>query len=121
MAKRPDMEAADREELAELDALAAQALTHIRQGTTDRAGDQMTVPVSAYLDADRYGRELDRIFMRLPLAVRDEDYAIVSTIQAGLASGANTEFTFGRNESGLQHYHQWVEPIMIEQEGRAAL
>ena len=47
-------------------------------------------------------------------AVRDEDYAIVSTIQAGLGSGANKEFLFGRNEPGLQHYHTWVERLMTE-------
>ena len=45
-------------------------------------------------------------------AVRDEDYAIVSTIQSGLASGANEHFVFGRNEPGLQHYHSWVDQIM---------
>lgn len=45
-------------------------------------------------------------------AVRDEDYAIVATIQGGLGSGANREFLFGRNEPGLQHYHSWIERIM---------
>ena len=42
------------------------------------------------------------------VAVRDEDYAIGKTIQAGLASGANESFLFGRNEIALQHYHTYV-------------
>lgn len=42
-------------------------------------------------------------------AVRDEDYAIVQTIQDGLRSDANTHFVFGRNEPGLQHYHKMIE------------
>lgn len=42
------------------------------------------------------------------VAVRDEDYAIGKTIQAGLPSGANDEFVFGRNEIALQHYHAQV-------------
>ncbi len=42
------------------------------------------------------------------VAVRDEDYAIGQTIQAGLPSGANDAFVFGRNEIALQHYHTQV-------------
>lgn len=42
-------------------------------------------------------------------AVRDEDYAIVATVQSALDSGANQEFIFGRNEPGLQHYHRMVQ------------
>lgn len=45
-------------------------------------------------------------------AVRDEDYVVGSSIQQGLASGANTHFVIGRNEPGLQHYHQWVARFM---------
>lgn len=44
-------------------------------------------------------------------AVRDEDYDIGFKIQAGLASGGNSEFVFGRNEPTLQHYHRWVEKL----------
>jgi len=45
-------------------------------------------------------------------AVRDEDYAIVQTIQNGLASTANEHFLFGRNEPALQHYHSYIDKIM---------
>jgi phenylpropionate dioxygenase-like ring-hydroxylating dioxygenase large terminal subunit len=44
-------------------------------------------------------------------AVRDEDYAINFKIQAGLRSGGNREFTIGRNEPAVQHYHKWVAKI----------
>lgn len=45
-------------------------------------------------------------------AVRDEDYVVGNSIQRGLESGANTHFVIGRNEPGLQHYHQWVARFM---------
>ncbi len=41
-------------------------------------------------------------------AVRDEDYAIVATIQDGLHSGANDSFLIGRNEPAVQHYHRTI-------------
>jgi len=42
-------------------------------------------------------------------AVRDEDYATGFGIQRGLATGANKEFTFGKNELGLHKFHSWVD------------
>ena len=47
-------------------------------------------------------------------AVRDEDYDIGFKIQAGLASGGNTAFVFGRNEPTLQHYHSWVARLAAQ-------
>jgi phenylpropionate dioxygenase-like ring-hydroxylating dioxygenase large terminal subunit len=47
--------------------LAARALGHIENNTTDQAPAQLTVPVSDYLDEARWHREIDQIFMRLPL------------------------------------------------------
>jgi len=44
-------------------------------------------------------------------AVRDEDYALVRTVQAGMSSGANTSFLIGRNEPAVQHYHKMVEQL----------
>ena len=38
--------------------------------------------------------------------VRDEDYWMTASIQAGLASGAQTHVVFGRNEQALHHYHR---------------
>ena len=45
-------------------------------------------------------------------AVRDEDYAVVRTIQAALPAGANSDFIIGRNEPGIQHYHRTIGRIM---------
>ncbi len=45
-------------------------------------------------------------------AVRDEDYAIGLGIQRALASGANSEILFGRNEPAVQNYHRWVAHFM---------
>ena len=45
-------------------------------------------------------------------AVRDEDYVIGYSIQRALRAGANTHFVIGRNEPGVQHYHQWVARFM---------
>ncbi|MGE0483231.1 MAG: aromatic ring-hydroxylating dioxygenase subunit alpha [Gammaproteobacteria bacterium] len=47
-------------------------------------------------------------------AVRDEDYAVGGTIQAGLGSGANREFVFGRNEPAVQNYHRTIARLMGE-------
>jgi phenylpropionate dioxygenase-like ring-hydroxylating dioxygenase large terminal subunit len=62
--------------------------------------------------------KVNESFSQLTLAaVRDEDYAIVQTIQSGLASGANDHFLFGRNEPALQHYHSFIEKIMAGDTG----
>ncbi len=58
-------------------------------------------------------REDARNFSEMTLqAVRDEDYAVVATIQAALPAGANREFLIGRNEPGVQHYHKTVARMM---------
>ena len=41
-------------------------------------------------------------------AVVEEDYNIGFKIQAGLASGGNDAFLYGRNEPAVQHYHRQV-------------
>lgn len=44
--------------------------------------------------------------------VRDEDYALVTGLQANLESGARGHLVFGRNEPGLQHRHAtWAEAV----------
>ena len=44
-------------------------------------------------------------------AVRDEDYALVATVQGALHSGANESFLIGRNEPAVQHYHQMIASV----------
>lgn len=38
--------------------------------------------------------------------VRDEDYWMTASIQAGVSSGAQSHIVFGRNEQALHHYHR---------------
>ena len=44
-------------------------------------------------------------------AVRDEDYALVATVQGALRSGANESFLIGRNEPAVQHYHRMIAKV----------
>lgn len=50
-------------------ALTRRAVANVAARTTDRAESTMALPVAAYLDPDRYDREVERIFRRLPLAL----------------------------------------------------
>ena len=44
-------------------------------------------------------------------AVRDEDYALVATVQGALQAGANESFLIGKNEPAVQHYHRTIATI----------
>ena len=44
--------------------------------------------------------------------VRDEDFPCTEEMQAALRSGANTHYTFGRNEPALQHLHRAYEEAL---------
>lgn len=60
-------------------------------------------------------REACEAFSQLAnYAVQEEDYPIGFGIQEGLDSGANENFVIGRNEPGIQHYHNTVERVMRE-------
>ena len=50
-------------------ALTKRALAHFRHGTTDQAESTMSMPVAAYADPERYQREVNRLFLHLPLAL----------------------------------------------------
>jgi phenylpropionate dioxygenase-like ring-hydroxylating dioxygenase large terminal subunit len=59
-------------------------------------------------------KETTEGFSQLVLqAVRDEDYVVGAGVQAGLKSGGNRAFTFGRNEPAVQHYHRTIAAFMI--------
>ena len=49
--------------------LAKRALTHLNNRTTDQASSTMELPATAYIDPERYQREVDRVFRHLPLAL----------------------------------------------------
>lgn len=51
---------------------------------------------------------LVRRFRGRMLSVAREDYSMTDTVQAGLLSGANTDFVLGRNEVGVQRFHRWL-------------
>ncbi|MFG2129485.1 aromatic ring-hydroxylating dioxygenase subunit alpha [Streptomyces sp. NPDC048751] len=51
--------------------------------------------------ADRFGEWFHEV-------VRDEDYATTYGVQQGLAALNGTDFVFGRNEPGLQHFHRTI-------------
>jgi phenylpropionate dioxygenase-like ring-hydroxylating dioxygenase large terminal subunit len=53
----------------EMMSLARRALALYQAKSTDQAPEPMALPVEAYLDADRYHREIERIFKRLPLGL----------------------------------------------------
>ena len=48
--------------------LAERALCHFREGSTDQSESLMKMPIDAYTDPDRYKREVNRIFLELPMA-----------------------------------------------------
>jgi phenylpropionate dioxygenase-like ring-hydroxylating dioxygenase large terminal subunit len=50
-------------------------------------------------------------------AVRDEDYLTGFGIQRGLATGANEEFVFGRNELGVHHFHRSIDDLLHTTDG----
>jgi phenylpropionate dioxygenase-like ring-hydroxylating dioxygenase large terminal subunit len=53
----------------EMMSLARRALHHLQNKTTDQAGDTMSLSVQAYIDPERYEREVEQVFKRLPLAL----------------------------------------------------
>ena len=55
---------------------------------------------------------MDGVVEFLERVVRDEDYKTGLGIQAGLASGRDEDFLFGRNEPCNQNFHRWVERLL---------
>jgi phenylpropionate dioxygenase-like ring-hydroxylating dioxygenase large terminal subunit len=51
----------------ELIQMARRNLEHVKAGTVDQAPDVHRIPSAHYVDADRWQREMDRVFRRLPL------------------------------------------------------
>jgi len=49
--------------------LARRALARYRERGTDQADTPMPLPVSAYLDTERYAHEIEHCFKRLPMAI----------------------------------------------------
>ena len=49
--------------------MAKRNLAHVEAGTVDQAPEVLGVPVRNYFDPERWQREMDRIFRRLPLVL----------------------------------------------------
>lgn len=63
--------------------------------------------------ADRFGEWFHEV-------VRDEDYATTYGVQKGLEALAGTDFVFGRNEPGLQHFHRTIHQHLDQGASAAA-
>jgi phenylpropionate dioxygenase-like ring-hydroxylating dioxygenase large terminal subunit len=55
---------------------------------------------------------IEGIMKFLEHVVKNEDYYTGNRIQKAVKSGAKTEFLFGRNESGGQRFHGWVDALV---------
>lgn len=53
----------------------------------------------------RNNEEKESRFPGFNHVIIDEDYAMAASTQVGALSGAQTHYTFGRNEPALHHYH----------------
>jgi nitrite reductase/ring-hydroxylating ferredoxin subunit len=70
---------------------------------------------------ERLEHAVARKFRGLMLKVaRDEDYPTVAALQDCLPSGANSSFLLGRNEIGVQHFHEWLRRMVAEHDPRDA-
>ncbi len=75
-----------------------------------------SITVQSYLLEDEPDEErraaADKMFELLGYVVREEDYATGLRQQRALATGANRDVLFGRNEGGGQRFHRWVEHLL---------
>ena len=75
---------------------------------TDEPGRSITVHQNSTpldLSVESVAAGAQAVFDYAHSTVRDEDYRLVSGLQANLESGARGHLVFGRNEPGLQHRH----------------
>ena len=63
-------------------------------------------------ETDQAREEAREQFALLEYVVREEDYATGLRQQRALKAGANTHVMFGRNESGGQRFHGWVDKLL---------
>ena len=70
-------------------------------------------PVESEEERVRMEKRADTLFT----AVRDEDYSTGFGIQRGLATGANDEFVFGRNELAVHHFHRSIDDLVERARG----
>jgi len=64
-------------------------------------------------------REIEQFASLALTTVREEDYPATRQIQMTLKSGANSHFTLGRNEMGVQQLHRFLDEILADEGIRA--
>ena len=79
--------------------------------TSDRSRTVQTHLIAKSASDEERAETLKRADF-LEWVVNEEDYKTGLGIQSALASGANTEFVFGRNEPGNQMFHRWVDELV---------
>jgi phenylpropionate dioxygenase-like ring-hydroxylating dioxygenase large terminal subunit len=79
--------------------------------TSDRSRTIQTHLIAKDATDEERANTLKRVDF-LEWVVNEEDYKTGLGIQSALASGANTEFVFGRNEPGNQTFHRWVDELL---------
>lgn len=80
--------------------------------TPDRSRTIQTHLAPKPIDSDEARQAMDRVVDFLEHVVREEDYKTGLGIQSALASEANREFVFGRNEPCNQIFHRWVDRLL---------
>ena len=61
---------------------------------------------------DERREQITQTMAFLEHVVRDEDYYTGNRIQRSVKTGAKSHFLFGRNESGCQRFHKWVDALI---------
>jgi phenylpropionate dioxygenase-like ring-hydroxylating dioxygenase large terminal subunit len=79
-----------------------------RDGRIDRAVMELSIYVPRIPETPAERSHWDRNMQLVLDVVTGEDFPTGRTIQAGLASGAQTQTVFGRNEPGMIHYHRSI-------------
>jgi phenylpropionate dioxygenase-like ring-hydroxylating dioxygenase large terminal subunit len=89
------------------------------EGRADRAVMELSLYVPhAPVTPDERGH-WDKNMQLVLDVVTGEDFPAGRTIQAGLASGAQTHTVFGRNEPAMIHYHRSIQGILGAPGGEA--
>jgi phenylpropionate dioxygenase-like ring-hydroxylating dioxygenase large terminal subunit len=68
--------------------------------------------LTPYVPDQEQQEEIDKMIDFLRRVVDEEDYLTVNTIEKALATGAKSEFVFGRNEGQNQRFHRWVDRLV---------
>jgi phenylpropionate dioxygenase-like ring-hydroxylating dioxygenase large terminal subunit len=79
--------------------------------TADESVTVQNFLTTAPPDESRKGA-IEGIMKFLEHVVKNEDYYTGNRIQKAVKSGAKQEFLFGRNESGGQRFHGWVDALV---------